>query len=236
MRGRRGASQRERGFLLVELLIGLVIVSLIMLGAAAIIDAVAIGWSDQDVTRSSELQANQTFVRVQNALMGAKYVGYSNTGTLDGSSAGTVFFWQTDNFGGVEAGDPCIGEMALIEFDRTTGTLWLYSCPPKALMTPAQQTQASAQWTLSQIDLAATATTFTQYSFVQKRALGGPGTQSNDGTRLAVKGFTVTPNNVTSSNVLPLIEFAISFDRSSDDTNLTLYGTTTLRGPTTQPE
>ena len=60
-------SQAKRGFLLVELVIGLVIVALVMLGAAAIMGAVAQGWSDQDVTRSTQLQANQTYVRVQNA-------------------------------------------------------------------------------------------------------------------------------------------------------------------------
>src|ERR1700722_124139 len=81
-------------FLLVELLIGLVIVALIMLGSAAIMGAVAEGWNDQDVTRSSQLQANQTYVRVQNAMQGAKYVGYSNTGSVDGSSTpGSIFFW-----------------------------------------------------------------------------------------------------------------------------------------------
>ena len=64
-------SRANRAFLLVELLIGMVIVALVMFGAAAIMEAAAQGWNDQDVTRSTQLQANQTYVRVQHALQGA---------------------------------------------------------------------------------------------------------------------------------------------------------------------
>jgi hypothetical protein len=235
---RLGGKSLSRGFLLVELLMGLVIVALVMLGSAAIMGAVAEGWNDQDVTRSSRLQANQTYIRVQNAMQGAKYVGYSNTGSVDGSSTpGSIFFWQNDNFGGVEASDPCIGEMALIQFESATNTLWLYQCLPKSQMTNAQKTQAAQQWTLSQINQSATATQFTQlYSFVQKQALGGPGSQPNDGTRLAVQGFLVSVHSLSSTSQLPVIEYAIGFARTSDDENLTLYNSTTIRGPTTQPQ
>jgi hypothetical protein len=171
-------------------------------------------------------------------MQGAKYVGYSNTGSVDGSSTpGSIFFWQNDNFGGVEASDPCIGEMALIQFESATNTLWLYQCLPKSQMTNAQKTQAAQQWTLSQINQSATATQFTQlYSFVQKQALGGPGSQPNDGTRLAVQGFLVSVHSLSSTSQLPVIEYAIGFARTSDDENLTLYNSTTIRGPTTQPQ
>jgi len=228
----------QRGFLLVELLIGLVIVALVMLGSAAIMGAVAEGWNDQDVTRSSQVQANQTYIRVQHALQGTKYVGYWNAGSVDGTSTpGSIFFWQNDNFGGVEAGDPCIGEMALLQYDSATSTLWLYQCLAKPQMTGAQQTQAAQQWTLSQINQSSTASQFAQtYNFVQKQAVGGPGAQVNDGTRLAVKGFWVSVNSLSSTSQLPVVEYAIGFDRSSDGTNLSVYNSTTLRGPTTQPE
>ena len=95
----------------------MVIVALVMFGAAAIMEAAAQGWNDQDVTRSTQVQANQTYIRVQNALQGAKFIGYV---TPSSSQTGSIFFWQNDNLGGVEAGDPYAGEMALIQYDATT--------------------------------------------------------------------------------------------------------------------
>jgi type II secretory pathway pseudopilin PulG len=230
MAGRRNQHRSTRGFLLVELLVGLVIVALVMLGAAAILQATASGWNDQDITRSTQMQANQTYLRVQKALEGAKYVGYSS------SSPGTVFFWQTDNFGGVENCDPYIGEMALLQFDSTTNTLWLYTCLPVSQMSASQQTAAKQTWTLADINLASTAAQFaTSYNFVQKQALGGPGDEPNDGTRMQVEGFNVTVNSLSTTTQLPVIEYSISF-LQNDGTTLTLYNTTTIKGPTTQPE
>ena len=223
-------SHRARGFLLAELLIGLIIIALVMFGAAAILDSVAQGWSDQDVTRSTQLQANQTYHRVQNALQGAKYVGYV---TPSSSQSGSIFFWQNDNLGGVEAGDPYVGEMALIQYDATTQTLWLYQVPSSQL----SNSQAQQPLTLSDINASTEASWFAQQqSLVVKQALGGPGETPNDGTHLAVSSFQVYVSSLSSISQLPVIEYSIGFTRPSDGTNLTLYNSTTIRGPATQPE
>ena len=66
-------------------------------------------------------------------------------------------------------------------------------------------------------------------------ALGGPGSLANDGTRLEVSGFRVSVSSLSSTSQLPVIEYSIGFTRTSDETNLTLYNSTTIRGPTTQP-
>jgi len=221
-------SRARRGFLLAELLIGLVIIAMVMFGAAAILNAVALGWNDQDVTRSTQVQANQTYIRVQNALQGAKYVGYASASS---SQSGSIFFWQNDNLGGVEAGDPYIGEMALIQYDPATTTLWLYTVPSSQLSNAAVQ----AAWTLTEINSSANASWFAAQSFVEKQALGGPGNLTNDGTRLQVSSFQVYVSSLGSDTQLPLIEYSIGFARS-DGTKLTLYNSTTIRGPATQPE
>ncbi|MGD0387991.1 MAG: hypothetical protein ABSC42_03465 [Tepidisphaeraceae bacterium] len=216
---------------MVELVIGLVIVALVMLGAAAILGAVAEGWNDQDVTRSTQMQANQTYLRVQNALEGAEYVGYVTPST---SQSGSVFFWQNDHLGGVEAGDPYVGEMALLQYDPATASLWLYQVPSSQL----GNSQAQQLLTLAVIDEPTEATWFTQQSFVQKQALGGPGSLANDGTRMQVTGFQVYVNPAWlsgTSTQLPVIEYAIGF-KQNDGTSLTLYNTTTIRGPATQPQ
>src|SRR5580658_2625441 len=79
------AANRRRGFLLVELIIGLVIVAMVMLAAAAMMESVSQGWDDQDVTHSTQMQANQTYLRVQKALQGAKFICYYAPGALTGT-------------------------------------------------------------------------------------------------------------------------------------------------------
>jgi len=222
---------------LVELIIGLVIVALVMLGAAAIMGAVAQGWNDQDVTRSTQMQANQTYVRLQKALEEAEYVCYWTAGGLNSNSTppGCIFFWQNCSLHLPSEAivDPYLGEMALIQYDPTTQTLWLYYNPSPSLSDPNQMQQLT-----SQSNFAAFVSQFPQQSFVKEQALGGPGSQANDGTRLQVTGFQVYVNPAWlsgASTQLPVIEYAIIF-KQNDGTSLTLYNTTTIRGPATQPQ
>jgi len=231
---------------LVELIIGLVIVALVMLGAAAIMGAVAQGWNDQDVTRSTQVQANQTYVRVQNALQGAKYACYYAAGDVNGNSAqpGCIFFWQNYKLQSGAILDPYLGEMALIQYDPSTNSLWLYQNPSASSSDPNQM-----QVLTSQSNFATIVSQFPQQSFLQKQALGGPGIQPNDGTRLQVKGFQVFVNPYWPSAAgaqLPVVEFAIGFKQNDGlirgikgmelATSLVLYNSTTLRGPATQPQ
>jgi hypothetical protein len=52
---------------------------------------------------------------------------------------------------------------------------------------------------------------------------------------LEVSSFQVYVSSLVSGTQLPLIEYSIGFTRS-DGTTLTLYNSTTIRGPATQPE
>jgi hypothetical protein len=217
------------GFLLAELLIGLVIVALVVFGAAMIMEAVAQGWNDQEVTRSTQVQANQTYLRIQNALEDALYIGYATPSSF---TNGSIFYWANNDLGGVQAGDPYAGEMALIQYDPTTSTLWLYYVPQSELSNSLAQQPLPL--TLSDIDEASEASWFTEQSFVTKQALGGPGESGSSNDNLNVSSFQVYINSLNSTTQLPLIEYSIGFTRS-DGTTLTLYNTTTVRGPTTQP-
>jgi hypothetical protein len=231
---------RHQGFLAVEMMIGLVIMAMVMLGVAAIITSVAQGWNDQDITQSTQLQANQIFARVRNALVGAKFVGYCSPGSLSSSSnPGSIFFWANDNFGGVEAGDPRWGEMALIVQDPTTNSLYLYQPMQPSQMTAAEQTLASTPMTYATMNDSATPAQWESEaaSILQQTTLGGPGTQPNSTTALQITGLQVSTAYVTASlastSQLPIVEFAIGF--SQNGTDLTLYSSTTLKGPATQP-
>ncbi len=237
--GVRGA--RRSGFLLVELIIGLVIVALVMMGAAAIMTAVSAGWDDQDLTRSTQMQANQTYLRIQRILQNANYICYYAPGAISGSpaTAGSIFFWQ--DYGlqtpGMPITDPYLGEMGLIEYDPTTETIWLYENSAPSSSDPTQMQQLT-----SQSDFAAFVAAFPGESWVAKQSLGGPGSEPGTGANvndcLEVSGFQVYVNsswNAGTSTQLPVVEYAIGFSRS-DGTNLTLYNTTTVRTAATQPE
>lgn len=232
---------RKHGFLAVEMMIGLIIMAMVMLGVAAIMESVAQGWSDQDLTQSTQLQANQVFARVRNALVGAKYIGYCSPGSVSGgsSSSGSIFFWANDNFGGVEAGDPRWGEMGLIVQDPTTNSIYLYEAIQPSQMSVTQQTLASTPMSFTSMNESTTPAQWESEaaSILQTTTLGGPGTQPNSGTGLQITGLQVSTTYISASlastSQLPVVEFAIGFSQS--ETVLTLYSSTTLKGPATRP-
>jgi type II secretory pathway pseudopilin PulG len=235
--GVRGA--RRSGFLLVELIIGLVIVALVMMGAAAIMTAVSAGWDDQDLTRSTQMQANQTYLRIQRILQNANYICYYAPGALSGlpATAGSIFFWKDYDLQTGTITDPYLGEMGLIEYDPTTETIWLYENSTPSLSDPTQMQQLT-----SQSDFAAFVAAFPGETWVAKQSLGGPGSEPGTGANvndcLEVSGFQVYVDsswNAGTSTQLPVVEYAIGFSRS-DGTNVTLYNTTTVRTAATQPE
>jgi hypothetical protein len=226
---------RRSAFLLVELIVGLVIIALVMLGAAAMMEAVSVGWNDQDITHSTQMQANQTYLRIQKALEGVNYVCYYTPGAVSGSptTPACIFFWQNYNLQSGTITDPYLGEMALIQYDPTTQTIWLYQN-----LSPSAGNATQMQQLTSQSDFAAYVADFPSESFVTKQALGGPGSTTSANNCLDVSGFQLYVNpswNDGTSAQLPVIEYAIGFSQS-DGTSLTLYNTTTVRTPATQPQ
>src|ERR1700693_4576385 len=115
----RCAQRQKRGFLLVELLVGLVIVAIVMLALASVLFAVAQGWEDQDISQSTQLQANQIYARVQSYLSAAKCVELSSSGPAGGG----IIFWRADDD---QDGQIEEGELAVIAQDPITHSLYLY--------------------------------------------------------------------------------------------------------------
>jgi type II secretory pathway pseudopilin PulG len=201
---------------MIELLVGMAVVALVMLALASVLFTVAQGWADQDVSQSTQLQANQIYAKVQGYLSAAKCVELCNLGP----SGGGVIFWRADDDqdGLIEE-----GELALIIHDPITHSLYLYRS------------------TLPYIGTAATVCTLSQFSaaqieafpFIQKQTLGGPGNQPDDGTRLDVDGFQLYLQQApTDGSQLPIVEFILTLSKNGQ--GLTVYNSSTLR-PSTQP-
>jgi type II secretory pathway pseudopilin PulG len=215
------ATQRARraqpAFLLIELLVGMVVVSLVMLALASVLFTVAQGWGDQDISQSTQLQANQIYAKIQSYLSSAKCVTLSSAGP----SGGGIIFWRADDD---QDGQIQEGELALIIHDPITHSLYLYS---SALPYTGQ---AATVCTLSQFSAAE----IEAFPFIQKQTLGGPGDQPDDGTRLDVTGFQLYLQPApTDGSQLPVVEFTLTLAKNGQI--LTLYNSSTLR-PSTQPE
>jgi type II secretory pathway pseudopilin PulG len=208
---------RINGFLLIELLVGMVIVAIVMLALSSVLFTVAQGWDDQDVSQSTQVQANQLYAKVQSYLSAAKCVTLASAGPTSGG----VIFWRADDDqdGLIEE-----GELGLIIQDPATHSLYLY----RSMLPYAGQ--AATTCTLSQF----TAAQIEAFPFIQKQTLGGPGSEPDDGTRLDINGFQLYLQQApTDGSQLPIVEFTLTL--SKDGQNLTLYNSSTLR-PSTQPQ
>jgi type II secretory pathway pseudopilin PulG len=213
----RCAQRHKRGFLLAELLVGLVIVAIVMLALASVLFAVAQGWEDQDVSQSTQLQANQIYARVQSYLSAAKCVTLSNPGPTGGG----IIFWRADDD---QDGQIEEGELAVIVQDPITHSLYLYRATAPYLG------QAATTCTISQF----TAAEIESWPFMQQETLGGPGNQPDDGTRLDVDGFQLYLQAApTNGSQLPIVEFTLTLSKNGQ--SLTVYNSSTLR-PSTQPQ
>jgi type II secretory pathway pseudopilin PulG len=227
---------QHRGFTVVEMTMGLVVLAMIMLAIAGIMTAVAQAWTDQEMNQSTQIQANQIYARVQHILSAAKYVAQYNPGSLTGNPAGSIFFWRADDYP-ASPNDETVqaGEMALIVQDPTTSTLWLYEAMPYTQMTPAQYAAAGQVYPWSYWTTPSTVAAFKTSNFLtaQPVPLGGPGNLSNPGNYLQITGAQFYVYSLAGASQLPVIEFALAFSRNNQSLNL--YSSTTLRGPSTQP-
>jgi Tfp pilus assembly protein PilW len=225
---------RRRGVLVAELMIGLVIFALVAMAIASIMTATAVGWQDQQMTQSTQMKAQQILARVQKVLAASKYIGAVTSGSLSNPSApASVFIWQSNNFGGVQAEDPRIGEMAVISYDPATSSLYLYSVIPQAQMNQAQLLEAAGTMTLVEINDPSNISSFDSLDIVSKTTIGGPGSLSA-GSGPSITGFEVDVNGLAATAQLPIVEFAIQFSQNGG--SQTLYGTSTLWGPATRPQ
>ncbi|MGA3065312.1 MAG: prepilin-type N-terminal cleavage/methylation domain-containing protein [Tepidisphaeraceae bacterium] len=211
------------GFTFIELMIGLVITAMVLAAMAAVMTSVAEGWQAGSISQSTQMQANQIYARVQKILSGAKYVILPT----DGGSGSSILFWANDDLiadSTVEA-----GELGLIQLDSATNTLYLYEAAPNLTGSQLAAAQTPLNWSTLQT---LTPSQFISWSYIQPTPLGGPGTSGNPNA-LQVTGANFFVTGLGSTTQLPIIEFSLSFDKNGQ--SATLYNSTTMRGPTTQP-
>jgi type II secretory pathway component PulJ len=215
--------RRVRAFTFIELMIGLVITAMVMAAMAAVMTSVAEGWQAGSVSQSTQMQANQIYTRVQKILSSAKYVILP----ANGSSGNSIIFWANDNLiadSTVEA-----GEIGLITWDTTTQSLYLYEAPSTIPNGDLAAAETQLDWSALQT---LTPSTIESWPYMNPTPLGGPGTSGN-ANALQVTSANFYVAGLTSTYQLPIVEFSLGFTKNGQ--KVTLYNSTTLRGPTTQP-
>jgi prepilin-type N-terminal cleavage/methylation domain-containing protein len=215
----------RRGFTLIELLIGLAVTAMVLSALAAFTLSAAQGWTANDGTQGVQGQSGQVYDRVRFQLASAKYIAQVQAGSLTNPAArpGSVFYWASDNWNGISDEAPEVGEMALIQHDPTTGTLWLYQPIAASAMTPAQLSAAGTTLTYAEITDPGWVTEFEGLNYVTRTALG-----------LDVTGATFAVENMNSTTQRPVVEITLVVDRSPQ-APATQYDTVTLQAPSTQP-
>src|SRR5947207_1695392 len=123
------------GFTLVELMMGLLVMSIIFAALAGLALAMSNGWSATASQDSLQVARRQTSTQMYYNVRSAKYIGAAtadNSNTSGGSVAGqgaVVIFWKGDK-------DPgkimYAYEIAVIEHDIPSSTLRLYQLPQTA--------------------------------------------------------------------------------------------------------
>jgi len=225
--GGRRVGPLRCAFTLVELIMGMIVITLVMAAMAAIMTTVAQAWTNGEIGHSTPMLANQVFARVRNNLASALYI----ITPADGSSSSDVMYWRADDIvadGLVEA-----GEIALIEEDPSTNSLYFYRSLPTTQMNAGQLTAASVPYNYAALS-ALTPATVKSWSFIQKTALGGPGSTTGTTDPLNVTAAIFFVNNMNDSTTqLPIVEFVLTLTR--DGLSQTIYNTATVRAPAKKP-
>ena len=127
------------GFTVIELMLGMIVTSLVLGASAALLSAVAAGWTQSEAAGNSSNRVAMTHLRLQRILRSAKQLGAYRAGSIEGTSSASVLIWKEDeNLDGKIQ----FSEVALIEFDPADGKLRYYEVNYPSSWTDAQKTAA----------------------------------------------------------------------------------------------
>lgn len=212
---------RHRGFTLVELSIGLVVMALVGGALASFTIGVARGWQASGGSQSASLSSAAATMRIQQIVRNARLTGKCDTGALDGSSAAAVLLWMDDsnNDGVIEE-----NECALLEYDAASRSILKRTIPAGGPTTSMNYATFSSSSTLIAY-------------FRNDATVTQPIARDVDGAT-----FFANAGNGTTD--LPTLEFCLKFQQTQSNANgatqivgspLIGYGVATVRTPLQRP-
>src|SRR5688572_10208847 len=129
----RGKSRA--GFTVVELSMGLLVMTIIFAALSGLALAMSNGWKATEAVDSLQVARRQTSTQLYHNIRSAKFIGRATADDLDSSGPGpggtgaVMIFWKGDRDPGTIM---YAYQIAVIEHDLATATLRLYSLPKTA--------------------------------------------------------------------------------------------------------
>lgn len=224
----------RRGFTFVELLVGMIVTAVVLSAMAAFTYGVAEGWSQGESAQTVFLAGSMAADRFNHAIRSAKLIDPNRlvNGSSDNTTpAATCMYWRDDGtvllndgtskfIAGNSDGKIQFSEMAMIQFDQATKTVWEYTVQFPAAFTNAQI--ASVDSTQSPPLPLPTANVFKASSYVVAKAIAH---------NVSACQFYLVPGT---SAQRPMLEFVLNIDDGKAST--VQYGAATIRCPNEEPQ
>ena len=204
----------DRGFTLVELMMGLLVMSIIFAALAGLSLAMSKGWSATSAQDNLQVARRQTSTQMYYNVRSAKYIGAATADTTSGGSGSgaVVIFWKGDK----DPGKVMYAyQIAVIEHDIPTSTLRIYQLPQTA-------SGAMIEFKDCDVDDAGDVDKFKKMTGVTCQVIG---------RNVSSVSFKMLP--VTSTRQSQMLEFQIRY-KSGEQEQLE-YGTATVRVPQAPP-
>ena len=134
----------RRGLTFVELTIGMAISAVIMLALASFVSAVSRGWKNSEEQFKARSVSHQRVAQLRDALSDMLCVVQTSIGDASGGRA-YFFCWRGDTWNGAADLKAQAGEMALIEYEPSTKTIWLYLVKDVSTMTTQEKNLAAEE-------------------------------------------------------------------------------------------
>jgi len=202
------------GFTLVELMMGLLVMSIIFAALAGLSLAMSKGWSATSAQDSLQVARRQTSTQMYYNIRSAKFIGAAtaddstSSGSGSGNQGAVVIFWKGDK----DAGAVMYAyQIAVIEHDLATSTLRLWQLPQAA-------SGAMTEFKGCDVDDSGDVEKFKKMNGVICQVIG---------RNVSTVNFKMLP--VTSTRQSQMLEFQIRY-KSGEQEQLE-YGTATVRVP-----
>jgi prepilin-type N-terminal cleavage/methylation domain-containing protein len=203
----------RRGFTIVELSMGLLVMSIIFAAMAGLALAMSNGWKATETQDNLQVARRQTSKQIYYNIRSAKFIGAASADNADASGQGaTVIFWKGDKDPGKVM---YAWQIAVIEHDLPTATLRIYQLP---------QTASGAMTEFKDCDV-------DDYGDVEKFKKLPAVVAQVIGRNVTSVTFKVLP--ISSTRQTQALEFQIRY-KSGEQEQLE-YGTATVRVPQAPP-
>jgi len=207
----------RRGFTIVELSMGLLLMSIIFAALAGLALAMSNGWQATEAQDSLQIARRQTSTQMYYNIRSAKYIGTATPDNVNSSggptsNGATVIFWKGDK----DPGKVMYAyQISVIEHDLTTATLRLYSMPQTA-------NGAMTEFKVVDVDDSGDVDKFKKLFGVTCQVIG---------RNVSSVTFKMLP--ISSTRATQALEFQIKY-KSGEQEQLE-YGTATVRVPQAPP-